>query len=117
KGERREQVGMLLSEKWVAGLPENEPLVLCGDFNSFPGSEVYALLHERLYDVWTGYGHVRPRPGFPSIMPLLRLDHIFVSPHFSVKQVEVPRTATNRTASDHLPLCTELNLPETDDAG
>ncbi|MDA3874009.1 MAG: endonuclease/exonuclease/phosphatase family protein [Kiritimatiellae bacterium] len=117
KRERLEQVEMLLSEKWLAGLPENEPVVLCGDFNSFPGSEVYALLQECLHDVWTRCGEVRPRAGFPSIMPLLRLDHIFVGPQFTVNQVGVPRTTTTRVASDHLPLCTELNLPETADAG
>ncbi|MEX2605752.1 MAG: endonuclease/exonuclease/phosphatase family protein [Kiritimatiellia bacterium] len=111
KGERREQADRLLGEKWIAGLPEDEPLILCGDFNSLPRSEVYALLQEGLHDVWTKCGNVRPRAGFPSIFPVVRLDHIFLSPQFTVHHVEVPRTATARVASDHLPLCAELELP------
>lgn len=115
--ERREQVDTLLGDKWLAGVPDNELLVLCGDFNSLPGSEVHVRLRARLREVWTRRGDLRPRAGFPSMLPVLRLDHIFVSPHFTVDHVDVPRTATARVASDHLPLCVELSLTETDDAG
>ncbi|MEX2606331.1 MAG: endonuclease/exonuclease/phosphatase family protein [Kiritimatiellia bacterium] len=111
KGERREQADMLLSKKWLAGLPENEPLILCGDFNSLPGSKIYHRLQQPLQDIWKRLDHLRPRAGFPSVLPCMRLDHIFLSPHFIVHDVSVPQTFTSRVASDHLPLCAELELP------
>ena len=113
--ERNEQVAMLLSEKWLRRLPENEPVAVCGDFNSVPGSEVYGRLQERLHNVWKREGNIQARATFPSIMPFLRLDHIFLSPHFTVRQVAVPKTATTRVASDHLPLCAELTLLDAQD--
>jgi endonuclease/exonuclease/phosphatase family metal-dependent hydrolase len=41
----------------------------------------------------------------------MRIDHIFVSSHFTVERVELPDTPTAVIASDHLPLCVELTLP------
>lgn len=116
RAERREQAARLLGEHWLGGIPEGEPVILCGDFNSRPRSRVYHRMTDSLRDVWAGTGDgVRARPGFPSIMPLFRLDHIFLSEHFEVRQVEVPRTTTAKVASDHLPLCAELELRHPDD--
>jgi endonuclease/exonuclease/phosphatase family metal-dependent hydrolase len=42
--------------------------------------------------------------------PFMRIDHIFVSPHFAVDRIELPDTPTAVIASDHLPLCAELTL-------
>ncbi|MFP4358655.1 MAG: endonuclease/exonuclease/phosphatase family protein [Puniceicoccaceae bacterium] len=113
--ERREQAAVLLGERWLGGIPEDEPVVLCGDFNSRPGSRVYRNLAGRLADVWTRAGEARGRGGFPSVLPVLRIDHIFLSDHFEVRHVEIPRTATAVVASDHLPLCADLRLPKTDE--
>jgi len=113
RGERREQAARLLGEHWLGGIPPNEPVILCGDFNSRPRSRVYRRLARSLADVWQVAGNVRARPGFPSIQPIVRLDHIFLSGHFAVREVDVPRTATARIASDHLPLCAELTLEKT----
>lgn len=110
RAERREQASVLLGERWLGNIPEGEPVILCGDFNSRPGSSVYRRLASRLDDVWSQAGEVRARPGFPSLMPVLRLDHIFQSEHFEVKDVEVLRSATASVASDHLPLCAELSF-------
>ncbi|MFP4261292.1 MAG: endonuclease/exonuclease/phosphatase family protein [Opitutales bacterium] len=110
RGERTEQAARLLGEHWLGGIPADEPVILCGDFNSRPRSRVYRRLTQSLNDVWQEVGDVRARPGFPSVLPLFRLDHIFLSDHFEVRQVEVPRTRTASVASDHLPLCAELSL-------
>lgn len=110
RAERSEQASVLLGERWLAAIPEGEPVILCGDFNCRPGSRIYRRFVGRLDDVWDRAGEVRGRPGFPSFMPVLRLDHIFLSRHFEVRDVEVPLTATARIASDHLPLCAELIL-------
>ena len=49
---------------------------------------------------------------FPSIWPLRRIDHVFVSPHFVVSAVKVPRDALLEVASDHLPVCVDLLLDQ-----
>jgi endonuclease/exonuclease/phosphatase family metal-dependent hydrolase len=115
RGERIRQAGVLLGSGWLGGIPENEPVVLCGDFNSSPRSKVYQTTSKRLADVWRTPGVGSPQPGFPSMKPLMRLDHIFVSPHFAVKSVEVLQTWNAAVASDHLPLCAELTMPSPPD--
>jgi endonuclease/exonuclease/phosphatase family metal-dependent hydrolase len=108
--ERREQAAELLGENWLGGIGDDEPVILCGDFNSGPRSEVFRRLRSRFRDAQTvAQGH-RPRPTFSSLKPLLRLDHVFVSSHFVVRSVDLPDTPTARVASDHLPLCVELQL-------
>jgi endonuclease/exonuclease/phosphatase family metal-dependent hydrolase len=108
--ERREQLTELLGKDWLDGIGDDEPVILCGDFNSGPRSEVYRRLRSRFRDAQTlAKGH-RPRPTFATFKPLLRLDHVFVSPHFTVGSVELPDTPTARIASDHLPVCVELQL-------
>jgi endonuclease/exonuclease/phosphatase family metal-dependent hydrolase len=54
-------------------------------------------------------GH-RPRPTFPSALPFLRLDHVFVSDAVDVRGVTVPHDAKARRASDHLPLIVDLEI-------
>src|SRR3546814_17835630 len=46
----------------------------------------------------------RPRATFPSRRPLIRLDHIFVSPDIEILETSVVSTPLARRASDHLPL-------------
>jgi endonuclease/exonuclease/phosphatase family metal-dependent hydrolase len=43
-------------------------------------------------------------------MPILRIDHIFVSPEIAVSEVSAPHTALTRKASDHLPLVMEFEI-------
>ena len=113
--ERRRQAADLLGSDWLEGIPKNEPVVLCGDFNSSPRSKFYRNTSKRLADVWRTPGIGSPQPGFPSMKPLVRLDHIFVSTHFKVESVEVLQTWNAAVASDHLPLCAELTLPSAPD--
>ena len=109
-GERRAQSESLLGPDWLGAIPKNEPTILCGDFNSSPYSKVYQRINRRLTDVWQKRSQAHARPGFPSIKPFLRLDHIFASAQFKVEQVEILHTWTAAVASDHLPLCAELTL-------
>ncbi len=109
--ERRRQVETLLGENWLGGIAENEPTVFCGDFNAGRRSYVYRKVCARLADVQRMNGSRKsPRATFFSFYPVLCLDHIFVSDHFSVMQVEVLSSKTARRASDHLPVFVELAL-------
>ncbi len=47
---------------------------------------------------------------FPSNMPIVRFDHIFISPDLSVENELIPRTKLTAVASDHLPLIVTLRL-------
>lgn len=108
--ERHEQMEKLLGADWIGAVPEDEPLVVCGDFNSGSRSEVMTPLGRRLRDVRSLLPGARRLPTFPSVVPLLGLDHVFVSPHFTVRTLATPRNPNARLASDHLPLCVEITL-------
>jgi endonuclease/exonuclease/phosphatase family metal-dependent hydrolase len=106
--ERRAQIGALLGAEWVVQALKRHPLVVCGDFNSSPLSGIYRKLGRELRDVQ----RCGPRCSatWPAGMPFWRIDHIFVSPSFSVLRTEVPMRGLSRTASDHLPLLADLRL-------
>lgn len=107
--ERVLQVRALFGEEWIGGIPGDEPVLLCGDFNALPGSAPYKLTASRLRDVQAGGGH-KPLATFSSTQPLVRLDHIFTTPHFTRQRVTVVRTDLTRVASDHLPLVADLRI-------
>jgi endonuclease/exonuclease/phosphatase family metal-dependent hydrolase len=108
--EKRRQADQLLGRDWLGDIPEGEPVILCGDFNSGPRSAVFRRLHQRFGDVQLEADNHKPRSTFTSLKPFMRIDHIFVSRHFTVERVELPDTPTAVMASDHLPLCAELTL-------
>jgi endonuclease/exonuclease/phosphatase family metal-dependent hydrolase len=108
--ERVLQVQALLSAEWIGGIPEAEPVVLCGDFNALPGSAPYRLAATRLRDVQARGRDHRPLGTFSSVQPLVRLDHIFTTRHFARQRVFVVRNALTRVASDHLPLVADLKI-------
>jgi len=108
--ERVLQVKALLGEEWLGGIPPEEPVVLCGDFNALPGSAPYKLAAGRLRDVQAPGPGFRPLGTFSSLQPLVRLDHIFTSTHFERHAVSVVRSDLTRVASDHLPLLADLRV-------
>ena len=110
RSERREQALDLLDRNWIGGIAEDEPLILCGDFNMFPRSEPYRALTRRLRDVQGEVMESAPLNTFSTLRPMVRIDHIFVSRHFKATRVRVPRNHLTRVASDHLPLIVELSF-------
>jgi len=108
--ERVLQMKMLLGPEWIGKIPENEAVLLCGDFNLTPGSRPYGLAAARLRDVQAARQGHRPLLTFSSMRPFARLDHIFISKSVEVQQVLVPRSELTRVASDHLPLIADLSL-------
>jgi endonuclease/exonuclease/phosphatase family metal-dependent hydrolase len=71
----------------------------------------YRRLARRLRDAQRSLPGHRPKATFPSALPFLRLDHVFVSDDVKVVGVTVPHDARARRASDHLPLIVDLELP------
>lgn len=107
-GERALQVEQLFAPNWLGELDGHEPIILCGDFNLHPGSRAYRRLTQRLHDVQAHAPEHVAQKTFPSFLPVRRIDHIFVSAHFQVVSVAVPRDALTTRASDHLPLVADL---------
>lgn len=108
--ERRLQVDALLGPTWT-GHPEcTDPFILLGDFNAVPRGRTYRRLNARLADAQLAAGRRRALPTFPTRLPVLRLDHVFVSRSVAVRKVEVLRTSLTRVASDHLPLVVDFEI-------
>jgi endonuclease/exonuclease/phosphatase (EEP) superfamily protein YafD len=104
----------------VAALLEEEillepgPVLVGGDFNVTPHSQLYLLLSRHLRnahdEVGSGLGFTFPSSavrllGLVPLTPLLRIDHIFVSGHFLALRAG---TARDSGGSDHAPVFAEL---------
>jgi endonuclease/exonuclease/phosphatase family metal-dependent hydrolase len=107
--ERSLQVEALLGAEWVVQAGSDLPLIVCGDFNAPPFSAAYRKVARTLKDCQCGK---KRRGTWPSLLPVLRLDHIFVSSSVKVKSSHVVDTGLARHASDHLPLVADLELSE-----
>jgi endonuclease/exonuclease/phosphatase family metal-dependent hydrolase len=105
--ERLRQVEALLGPDWLGSALNRGPLLLCGDLNAGPRSRPYRAVAARLRDA---AAKCRPRPTFPSRLPLVRIDHVFATEDIEVLRTEVVRTVLTAAASDHLPLAVELRL-------
>jgi endonuclease/exonuclease/phosphatase family metal-dependent hydrolase len=108
--ERLLQVHALFSQEWIGGVPEDEPVLLCGDFNAMPGSRPYRYAQQRMRDIQLMMDGHRPLATFSSMQPIMRLDHVFVSKHFEPVAAQVVRNDLTRVASDHLPLLADLRV-------
>ncbi len=108
--ERKFQVEKLLGTEWLTHPDCRRPVVLCGDFNAFPGMAAYRRLNESLSDAQRLANGHRPKGTWFGRYPFGRIDHVFVSEGIEVVGVEVPRTTLARIASDHLPLIVEIRL-------
>ncbi|MEJ2730575.1 MAG: endonuclease/exonuclease/phosphatase family protein [Deltaproteobacteria bacterium] len=109
--ERHKQLKALLGQDWLRAVSADEPVILCGDLNAVPLSPVYRRLSRYLTDAQKNSIHARrPRATFPSRGPFFRIDHIFISRHFRTREARVPFDQKSRLASDHLPLCVDLEM-------
>lgn len=108
--ERVRQTEALIGPAWLgAEMPENSRIIFAGDLNAVSRSASYRLLVRRFGDAQVMAGG-RPRPTFPSRLPLLRIDHIFVGEGIRVERTFVHDSPLARRASDHLPLCADLEI-------
>jgi endonuclease/exonuclease/phosphatase family metal-dependent hydrolase len=85
-------------------------VVLCGDFNMLPGSAPYQIITACYRDAQLLRKNGSPLSTFVSPLPFVRIDYIFLSKHFDVENIRVPRNSLTSVASDHLPLLVDVNL-------
>jgi endonuclease/exonuclease/phosphatase family metal-dependent hydrolase len=108
--ERLAQVDALLGPQWLGHPACREPVIVAGDFNSLPRSRAYGRLSACMADAQSSPHVHRALPTFPGRMPVLRIDHVFVSHSIEVLRAETIRSPLARVASDHLPLLVEFRL-------
>ena len=108
--ERTSQIEALLGPLWMGDPRCTGPRLLCGDLNCRPGSPEHRRLEEVLVDAALVSPPAAGSATFPALRPLVRLDHVLVSPDVRVHRTEVPRGRELRRASDHLPLVVDLEL-------
>lgn len=106
--ERLKQIHHILQNPVLGKIPDDEPIIFCGDLNAGTGSPVHRLLSSRLRDAEDLRPLQASAPTFYSSWPMLRLDHIFHSEHLTSTRVEVIDDWECRLASDHLPVFAEL---------
>ena len=92
--ERLNQIEALLGPEWLGHPRCADPVILLGDFNAAPRSRAYRRVAARLRDAQTSPAAARAQATFPSRMPMLRIDHVFVS-----GGVEVTRAETDPDAA------------------
>ncbi len=109
--EQSGQVKALMGPQWMGGPQITERCILLGDFNSTPGSSPYKQITRRLQDAQSSMAR-KPLPTFPSVFPMLRIDHVFLGSGVEAVRVGVPATPLARIASDHLPLVVDVYLKD-----
>lgn len=107
KGERASLDQVLFINNWFTDNYSEyaKPVLLCGDMNSVPGSEVIREL-EKSWEMLTG-----TVPTYPSESPEICIDYIFrlkSSPKVRLISTEVISIPAASTASDHLPVCVRM---------
>ncbi len=104
---RRHQIGALV-ERIQRIVPRDAPLIIAGDFNDWRN-----LGGHRLCDILglreAFQQHGKPARSYPSALPVLRLDRIYVR-GLKVQQAQVHHGLPWSRISDHAPLSAELEL-------
>ena len=99
---------------YLATLPDDAPVVLTGDFNTTPDSEVHAVLARALQDAWTAAPRVEGSEatfhGFTGKAGR-RIDWIMVKGVQPESITSVTTRWNGRYPSDHFPLVATLRLP------
>jgi endonuclease/exonuclease/phosphatase family metal-dependent hydrolase len=108
--EQQAQAAHLAGAGWLEHPDCAWPTILLGDFNATASSVVYRTLTARLQPARRLARRKQPSATFPSPLPVLRIDHLFVSPGIEVLDVFAPFDPLTRSASDHLPLVMDFEL-------
>lgn len=106
---RLRHTGELLDRLPRSGVPASVPLVVAADLNEEPSGGSWSLLGERLADTGAAAGCVAAT--FPATDPRRRIDAVFADRSIAVRSCTVVDSADASSASDHLPVLAELELP------
>lgn len=107
--ERRRQEALLLSADILRDAVRKDPVVVCGDFNYWGNGAVPSLVRKAIHDAALELR--TPARTYPTRLPLLRLDRIFVDVTVKPLSIYPHRSALSAVASDHLPLVMRFEAP------
>jgi endonuclease/exonuclease/phosphatase family metal-dependent hydrolase len=108
--EQRAQALALVGREWLGAERSPSPLMMVGDFNATPLAVAYRTLASRLTDARRVAPFARGLPTFPSRLPILAIDHVFVSRGVRVQAARTALDPLSRSASDHVPLIVDFHL-------
>jgi endonuclease/exonuclease/phosphatase family metal-dependent hydrolase len=108
--EQQVQASFLAGPSWLEHPRCKGPRILLGDFNATGTSVVYRTLTAKLEPARRLAPTRSPTSTFPSQLPVLRIDHVFVSREIIVRDVFAPYDQLTRLASDHLPLVMDFDV-------
>jgi endonuclease/exonuclease/phosphatase family metal-dependent hydrolase len=109
--EQQIQAAALAGKEWLGAAERRDPVILVGDFNATQRTVVHRTLVSGLANAHALKPASAPRAAtFPASLPMLRIDHIFVSRGIKVRSVRVGASPLARAASDHLPLVMDFDL-------
>lgn len=104
EGDRQKQLRMLL--KLVDTLPAAEPIIVAGDFNDWRLKAQPVMEAAGFRDlITTECG--QPARTFPAVMPILRLDRMYIRGALAAKSLALSDAPWSRL-SDHIPLLAEV---------
>lgn len=116
----RENSSRMVTEHIAKNTNSEDPVIFLGDLNAVPETEAYQIIvgHSRLRDAYDltdipPHGTAGTFNGFSiTHEPARRIDHIFLSDHFSVKRYGVltDRYRGLNYPSDHFPVLAEIEL-------
>lgn len=109
-GEQRLQASALAGFNWLGHPDRRNPTILLGDLNAHRQSQVCKTLLHGLNDARQMVAGARGIATFPSTLPIVGIDHVFVSDDVSVRSVMAPTDRRTRQASDHLPLVVDFDV-------
>jgi endonuclease/exonuclease/phosphatase family metal-dependent hydrolase len=101
----------LLSDQWISHPKCRCPVILCGDFNTMPGSKTFKRLNSRLRSVQACLHRKQYKRTWCGRYPVACVDHIFAGGDIQVVDCQVGDTFLARLASDHRPVITDVRLP------
>jgi endonuclease/exonuclease/phosphatase family metal-dependent hydrolase len=105
--ERRTQAVRLIDEDLLRALDITGPRVILGDFNEWTHGLVTRTLSAEFH-LTDLRNHIPRTQGYPSILPLLNLDHIYFDHQLKIKNAFFHRNRLSLIASDHLPLIADV---------
>lgn len=95
--ERGLQIDKLLGAQWLGSPGCNASCILCGDFNATPLSPEYRKIIRKLGDAQKRMNGHRPKSTWPSLFPIMRLDHIFEHTGLHKKDLDGPLKSIDTT--------------------
>lgn len=108
--EQQIQAAHLAGSSWMDHPDCGWPAIVLGDFNATATSVVYRTLTSRLQPARRIAKRKSASATFPSPLPVLKIDHVFVSPGVEVTDIFSPLDPLTKLASDHLPLVMDFEI-------